>query len=124
LPAIKQADAQPPHKPRTPKMQLRNTKRRPALFMIEASTGIGTDAKQEMMQEITTAIDEAFHIPTSGSGSAKYAADNVAQDGRLGDEPVWPLCGSDVLPEDSAISAGFQPVWRMSLIMRLGPVRL
>jgi len=45
-----------------------------------------------MMQEITAAIDEAFHIPDVRIWLRKYAADNVAQDGHLGAEPVPPLC--------------------------------
>jgi phenylpyruvate tautomerase PptA (4-oxalocrotonate tautomerase family) len=61
-------------------------------FIIEAPTGIRDDAKQEMMREITTAIDEAFHIPDVRIWLREYAADNVAQDGRLGAEPVRPLC--------------------------------
>jgi hypothetical protein len=61
-------------------------------FIIEAPLGISHGAKQEMMQEITEAIDEAFHIPDVRIWLREYPADNVAQDGRLGAEPVRPLC--------------------------------
>ena len=61
-------------------------------FIIEAPLGIRRDAKQELMQEITEAIDEAFHIPDVRIWLREYPADNVAQDGRLAAEPVRPLC--------------------------------
>ncbi|TWF79644.1 hypothetical protein FHX44_115578 [Pseudonocardia hierapolitana] len=60
-------------------------------FIIEAPLGIHHDAKQEMVREITEAIDEAFHIPDVRIWLREYPADNVAQDGRLGAEPVRPL---------------------------------
>jgi phenylpyruvate tautomerase PptA (4-oxalocrotonate tautomerase family) len=61
-------------------------------FIIEAPHGISHAAKQEMMHEITEAIDEAFRIPDVRIWLREYSADNVAQDGRLGAEPVRPLC--------------------------------
>jgi phenylpyruvate tautomerase PptA (4-oxalocrotonate tautomerase family) len=61
-------------------------------FIIEAPLGIRPDAKQDMMREITEAIDEAFRMPDVRIWLREYAADNVAQDGRLAAEPVAPLC--------------------------------
>jgi hypothetical protein len=61
-------------------------------FIIEAPLGIRPDAKQEMMREITEAIDKAFHIPDVRIWLREYPAQNVAQDGHLGAEPVRPLC--------------------------------
>jgi phenylpyruvate tautomerase PptA (4-oxalocrotonate tautomerase family) len=61
-------------------------------FIIEAPTGITPAAKQEMMREITDAIDEAFHIPDVRIWLREHPADNVAQDGRTGAEPIRPLC--------------------------------
>jgi phenylpyruvate tautomerase PptA (4-oxalocrotonate tautomerase family) len=61
-------------------------------FIIEAPLGIRDDAKQEMVREITEAIDEAFHIPDIRIWVHEYPADNVAQDGQIGAEPVKPLC--------------------------------
>jgi hypothetical protein len=63
----------------------------PQLF-IEAPTGIQPDVKQTMMQELTAAIDEAYHIPDVRIWLREYAADNVAQDGRLHAGPVGPVC--------------------------------
>jgi phenylpyruvate tautomerase PptA (4-oxalocrotonate tautomerase family) len=61
-------------------------------FIIEAPVGIRPDAKEQLMREITEAIDEAFHIPDVRIWLREYPADNVAQDGRLAAEPVRPLC--------------------------------
>jgi phenylpyruvate tautomerase PptA (4-oxalocrotonate tautomerase family) len=61
-------------------------------FIIEAPLGIRRDAKEQLMREITEAIDEAFHIPDVRIWLREYPADNVAQDGRLAAEPVRPLC--------------------------------
>jgi hypothetical protein len=61
-------------------------------FIIEAPTGIRADAKQQMMQEITAALDEAYHIPDVRIWLREYAPGNVAQDGRLDTEPIRPLC--------------------------------
>jgi hypothetical protein len=50
-------------------------------FLIEAPMGIRHDAKQKMMQEITAAIDEAYHIPDVRIWLREYRAEKVAQDG-------------------------------------------
>lgn len=61
-------------------------------FIIEAPHGVRDDAKQEMMREITAAIDDAFHIPDVRIWLREHPEGNVAQDGRIGAEPVRPLC--------------------------------
>lgn len=61
-------------------------------FFIEAPAGIGPEAKQTMMRDITAAIDEAYRIPDVRVWLREYTADNVAQDGRIGAEPIRPLC--------------------------------
>jgi hypothetical protein len=61
-------------------------------FFIEAPVGIDPDAKQTMMQQITSAIDAAYHIPDVRVWLREYDAGNVAQDGRIGAEPVRPVC--------------------------------
>jgi hypothetical protein len=73
-------------------------------FFIEAPMGIRHDAKQKMMQEITTAIDEAYHIPDVRIWLREYRAENVAQDGRTQMEPVRPLCFLEA-PELSSMDA-------------------
>jgi phenylpyruvate tautomerase PptA (4-oxalocrotonate tautomerase family) len=60
-------------------------------FIIEAPLGIRHDAKLEMVREITEALDEAFHIPDVRIWLREYPTENVAQDGRIGAEPVRPL---------------------------------
>jgi len=53
------------------------------VIVIEAPPGIGADAKRTMMQKITEAVEEAYHIGDTLIFLREYPADNVAQDGRL-----------------------------------------
>lgn len=73
-------------------------------FLIEAPTGVGPDAKQKMMKQITEAIDEAYHIPDVRIWLREHPAENVAQDGRLNAEPIRPLCFLEA-PELSSLDA-------------------
>jgi hypothetical protein len=73
-------------------------------LLIEAPMGIRHDAKQTMMQEITTAIDEAYHIPDVRIWLREYRAENVAQGGHIQVEPVRPLCFLEA-PELSSMDA-------------------
>ena len=57
----------------------------PVVF-IEAPPGIKPDAKKQMVQKITTAIDEAYHIGDTLIFLREYPAENVAMDGRLQSE--------------------------------------
>ena len=54
----------------------------PVVF-IEAPPGIRPEAKKTLMQKITTAIDEAYHIGDTLIFVREYPVDNVAMDGRL-----------------------------------------
>jgi len=73
-------------------------------FFVEAPKGIRDDAKRTMMQDITAAIDEAYHIPDVRIWLREYQADNVAQDGRLGAEAIRPVCFLEA-PELSSLDA-------------------
>jgi hypothetical protein len=73
-------------------------------FFVEAPTGIRDDAKRTMMEDITAAIDEAYHIPDVRIWLREYPADNVAQDGRLGAEAIRPVCFLEA-PELSSLDA-------------------
>jgi phenylpyruvate tautomerase PptA (4-oxalocrotonate tautomerase family) len=57
----------------------------PVVF-IEAPPGIRRDAKKTMVEKITTAIDEAYHIGDTLIFLREYPIDNVAMDGRLQSE--------------------------------------
>lgn len=57
----------------------------PVVF-IEAPPGIKPEAKKQMVQKITTAIDEAYHIGDTLIFLREYPAENVAMDGRLQSE--------------------------------------
>jgi len=50
---------------------------------IEAPPGIGTVAKKKMVEKITAAIDEAYHIGGTLVFLQECSPENVALDGRL-----------------------------------------
>jgi phenylpyruvate tautomerase PptA (4-oxalocrotonate tautomerase family) len=54
----------------------------PVVF-IEAPPGIRPEAKKSLMERITTAIDEAYHIGDTLIFLREYAPEQVAMDGRL-----------------------------------------
>jgi len=54
----------------------------PVIF-IEAPPGIRPQAKKTLMEKITTAVDEAYHIGDTLIFLREYPAENVAMDGRL-----------------------------------------
>ena len=61
----------------------------PVLF-IEAPPGIRPEKKRVMLQKITEAIDEAYHIGDRLIFLREYPAENVSMDGRLQSEnPCW-----------------------------------
>jgi hypothetical protein len=57
----------------------------PVLF-IEAPPGIRPEKKRVMMQKITEAIDEAYHIGDTLIFLREYPVENVAMDGRIQSE--------------------------------------
>jgi phenylpyruvate tautomerase PptA (4-oxalocrotonate tautomerase family) len=57
----------------------------PVLF-IEAPPGIRPEAKRKMIEKLTTAIDEAYHIGDTLIFLREYPAENVAMDGKLQSE--------------------------------------
>jgi phenylpyruvate tautomerase PptA (4-oxalocrotonate tautomerase family) len=57
----------------------------PVLF-IEAPPGIRPEAKRKMVQKLTEAIDEAYHIGDTLIFLREYSTENVAMDGRLQSE--------------------------------------
>ena len=54
----------------------------PVVF-IEAPPGIRINAKRMMMEKITAAIDEAYHIGDTLIFLREYPVENVAMEGRL-----------------------------------------
>jgi hypothetical protein len=57
----------------------------PVLF-IEAPPGIRPEKKRVMMQKITEAVDEAYHIGDTLIFLREYLVENVAMDGRIQSE--------------------------------------
>jgi len=56
------------------------------ICFIEAPPGLRTDAKKKLMEKITAAIDEAYHIGDTLIFLRENQAENVAMDGRLQSE--------------------------------------
>jgi len=54
----------------------------PVVF-IEAPPGIRTESKKKMVEKITTAIDDAYHIGGTLIFLREYPPENVSMDGRL-----------------------------------------
>jgi phenylpyruvate tautomerase PptA (4-oxalocrotonate tautomerase family) len=54
----------------------------PVIF-IEAPPGIRKEAKKSMLEKITRAVDEAYHIGDTLIFLREYPAENVAMDGLL-----------------------------------------
>jgi len=52
------------------------------VLSIEAPQGIRPEAKRKMMQKLTEAIDEAYHIGGTLIFFREYPTDNAAKDGR------------------------------------------
>jgi len=57
----------------------------PVLF-IEAPLGFRPDAKRKMMERITAAVDEAYHIGDTLVFLREYLAEYVSMDGKLQSE--------------------------------------
>ena len=53
---------------------------------IEAPPRLRGEAKKRMLEKITSAIDEAYHIGDTLIFLREYPAENVAMDGRLQSE--------------------------------------
>jgi phenylpyruvate tautomerase PptA (4-oxalocrotonate tautomerase family) len=56
------------------------------ICFIEVPPGIRVEAKKRMIEKITNAVDEAYHIGDTLIFLREYPAENVAQDGRLQSE--------------------------------------
>ncbi len=60
----------------------------PVVF-IETPPGIRVEAKKKMVERITTAIDEAYHIGDNLIFLREYPAKNVARDGKLQSRSIF-----------------------------------
>jgi phenylpyruvate tautomerase PptA (4-oxalocrotonate tautomerase family) len=61
------------------------------IFFIEGPKGVRDDAKNLMVEKMTAALDEAWHVPDVRIFIREYAAGYVAQDGRFQSEPIRPV---------------------------------
>jgi phenylpyruvate tautomerase PptA (4-oxalocrotonate tautomerase family) len=82
-------------------------------FTIEAPEGAPPAAKQKMLKEITEALGEAYRIRDIRGWLREYPPHNVSQDGRVGTEPVRPVCSLDA-PELASLDA------KQKMVQRIG----
>jgi phenylpyruvate tautomerase PptA (4-oxalocrotonate tautomerase family) len=66
------------------------------IVLIEAPKGVREDAKKRMVEKMTDALDEAWHVPDVRIFIREYTAENVAQDGRFQSEPVRAVASLNV----------------------------
>jgi len=66
------------------------------IVFIEAPKGVRVDAKNLMVEKMTAALDEAWHIPDVRIFIREYTPEHVAQDGRFQSEPVRPVASLHV----------------------------
>ena len=74
------------------------------VFTIDAPSGAHQDAKDKMLKEVTDALHEAWPIPDTRGWLREYPAGNISQDGRIGAEPVRPVCSLEA-PELTNLDA-------------------
>ena len=74
------------------------------VFTVDAPTGAPHNAKQQMLKQITEALDEAYHFPDTRGWVREYSAENVSQDGRVQVEPVRPVVSLEA-PELASLDA-------------------
>ena len=65
---------------------------------LDVPPGLPADAKKPLVQEIFTALDEAYHVPDTRIFVREWPPENVSQDGRLDSEPAKPVCFLEVPP--------------------------
>ncbi len=63
------------------------------MTFLEVPTGIRNDARQRLVEKMTTALDEAYHDPSEDYRIffREYAPANVGQNGRINADPVGPV---------------------------------
>lgn len=81
-------------------------------FAIEAPEGAPPAVKQKMFKEITDALYEAFQISDIRGWLREYPEQNFSQGGRVGAEPMRPVCTLDA-PELASLDAKHNLVRRI-----------
>jgi phenylpyruvate tautomerase PptA (4-oxalocrotonate tautomerase family) len=62
------------------------------IMFVDAPFGIRQDAKQKLMRDLTTAVEEAYEFDDTRIWLREHAAENVALDGHIAAEPMKPVC--------------------------------
>lgn len=85
-------------------------------FTIDAPEGAAPAAKEKMLNEISKALYEAYQISDVRGWLHEYSTHNVSQDGRVGGEPVRPVCSLDA-PELISLDAKHKLVHEIDAAM-------
>jgi phenylpyruvate tautomerase PptA (4-oxalocrotonate tautomerase family) len=65
---------------------------------LDVPPGLPADAKKPLVQEIFTALDEAYRVPDTRIFVREWPPENVSQDGRLDGAPPRPVVSLEVPP--------------------------
>ena len=65
---------------------------------LDVPPGLPADAKKPLVQEIFTALDEAYRVPDTRIFVHEWPSENVSQDGRLDGAPPRPVVSLEVPP--------------------------
>lgn len=65
---------------------------------LDVPPGLPADAKKPLVQEIFTALDEAYRVPDTRIFVHEWPPENVSQDGRLDGTPPRPVVSLEVPP--------------------------
>jgi phenylpyruvate tautomerase PptA (4-oxalocrotonate tautomerase family) len=87
------------------------------IAFLEVPPGIRTDAKQKLVKEVYSALDEAYRIPDTRIFIREWPLDSVSQDGRLDGESAKPICFLEV-PPDIKVDVKREMVKRISSAVR------
>lgn len=69
------------------------------ISFLEVPPGLRVEAKQKLVKEIYTALDEAYRVPDTRIFIREWPLENVSQDGRLELQPAKPVCFLEVPPD-------------------------
>jgi phenylpyruvate tautomerase PptA (4-oxalocrotonate tautomerase family) len=68
------------------------------ISFLEVPTGAPTHVKQRLVDEISSALDEAYRVPDTRIFIHEWPLENLGQDGRHAAEPARPICFLEVPP--------------------------
>jgi len=66
--------------------------------LIDAAAGIQLDAKQKLVERVSAALDQAYHLDDCRVFIREHQRESVGQDRRVPAEAIKPVCSLEVPP--------------------------